>query len=91
MIDAGEPDAAPPARADSPLHLRLTATGEVRVYRVPLVGANLDNFLRVTAERAPRTRIVIVAPKDLAHAKLMGVMQKVNGAGLREITISTTP
>lgn len=85
MIDAGEPTRALPAAT---LRMRLTETGEVRVYRVPLVGKHLDDFIRATAARAPGTRIELIVPAQLAHAKIAGLMKQLAAAGLREIAVT---
>lgn len=67
--------------------MRLTTTGEVRVYRVPLVGRNLDRFIEAMAERAPSTRIQIIAPAQLPYAKAHAIMKQLVDAGLRDVQI----
>lgn len=84
MIDAGEPRALP---AET-WKMRLTETGEVRVYRVPLVGKHLDNFIHAIAARRPRPRIELLVPASLSPSKLAPLKKQLADAGIRDVTVS---
>lgn len=90
-IPVNLPKAARAEAARAPMSISISREGVVYLEREPVEPAQLTARLQARARSEPKLAVVIEADTDVAHGRVVDVMDAARLAGVRKLAIAVTP
>ena len=90
-IPVNLPKAAKAEAARAPLTISIGRDGVVYLDREPVDTSQLAARLQARAQREPEVAVVIEADTDVAHGRVVDVMDAARVAGIGKLAIAVTP